>query len=529
MKKRLLTLTGLVLALGGCGGGGGSTTSVTIPTSTGETITMSGVVSYDRVLPQSNRVGLDYDNIIAEKARGVVVQAVNASGTVIATTATDNSGNYTFALPINTTVKIRVLAMTSKKSSAPTWEVKVINNTNSDALYAMEGSLTTTGTANSSRNLHAPSGWSGSSYTSTRVAAPFAILDTVYEAQAKVLSANPQTLFPDLNLNWSVNNKAAEGDKNLGQISTSHYDGEAIYILGDANSDTDEYDSYIIAHEWGHYYEDKLSNANSIGGSHSDGEYLDIRVAFSEGFGNAFSAMVHDDPDYFDSMQSQQAGGFTFSLEDETPENPGWYSEGSVGRILYDLYDSTSDGSDTLSLGFDAIHTVFTGDLKMTEAFVSIFPYVTLLKALYPSDTDAIDALVVPENITPITNIYGTGQTNNTSYLPYLSLSVGGTQSICLSSTNGTYNKLGNRKYMRFTAPTSGSYTAVVTKTSGIGTSDPDISLYSTAPTVLVKAYETSIANSETAQMSLTSGSYLLDISEYNGINGCFTVSLNKN
>ena len=40
----------------------------------------------------------------------------------------------------------------------------------------------TLGANGATRDLHAASGWGGSSYTSARDAAPFAILDTVYDA-----------------------------------------------------------------------------------------------------------------------------------------------------------------------------------------------------------------------------------------------------------------------------------------------------------------------------------------------------------
>ncbi len=56
----------------------------------------------------------------------------------------------------------------------------------------------------------------------------------------------------------------------------------------------------------------QFSRADNIGGSHSLGEALDIRVAFGEGWGNAFSAIATDNPIYFDTygdMQSTFFGG----------------------------------------------------------------------------------------------------------------------------------------------------------------------------------------------------------------------------
>ena len=83
-------------------------------------------------------------------------------------------------------------------------------------------------------------------------------------------------------------------------------------MLGDENVDTDEYDQHIVAHEFQHFLEDRISRSESPGGPHSPGDQLDLRVAFSEGFANAFSAMVLDDPVYRDSLGSPQGQGFSF-------------------------------------------------------------------------------------------------------------------------------------------------------------------------------------------------------------------------
>src|SRR5690606_27529101 len=115
---------------------------------------------------------------------------------------------------------------------------------------------------------------------------------------------------PPLELRWSPKNKTAYGDASLGEIGTTYYGGDAIYILGDENNDTDEYDRHVILHEWGHYVEMAFSRSDSIGGDHGYSDKLDMRVALSEGFANAFSAMMLDDPSYRDTSGAQQAAGF---------------------------------------------------------------------------------------------------------------------------------------------------------------------------------------------------------------------------
>ena len=493
----------------------------------GDFVTITGVVTYDKVPSDSDYIGLDYDNITQEHVKSVVVEAIDSSNTAIAFTRTNALGQYALSVPHDILVKIRVSAKILQ-AGTPSWDVKVVDNTNDGALYVMEGSLISSGVTDSQRDLHAPSGWSGSAYTSKRVAAPFAILDSIYSAISKVLSADQNTVFPPLNVNWSVDNVASSRENiSLGQIITSHYVDSNLYILGDADSDTDEYDDHVVTHEWGHYYEDKFSRSDSIGGSHGAEDHLDIRVAFGEGWGNAFSAMALDDPIYFDTMDIAQSDGFFFDIESGTSTTKGWYSESSIERILYDLYDSTNDGSDSLSFGFGPIHQVFIGAEKVTPAFTSIFTFITALKAENGADAGIIDTMVSSENIALITDIYGVGRTNLASYYPYKSLNVGSSVAIALSDQYGTYNKLSNRKYIRFTIATTGIYTIRVEQTNGTN-SDPDFYLFDTSPFRMINSSIGTEAGVEQKSLTMESGEYLLDVADFNNIsNAQFTVTIN--
>jgi len=504
------------ILLSACGGGSGSATS-TFADKKESNISISGTITYDRVPSNSNGIGLDYNNIRQEKVKNVVVELLNASNTVIDSTTTDSNGFYAFhTVSESITVKIRASAK-MLRSGTPAWDVKVVDNKNSDALYVMEGSFSSSGSTNSTRDLNAPSGWGGSSYTSTRTAAPFAMLDDIYYSMRQILEVDPQAVFPPLQVNWSVNN-VTEG---------TYYTNSNLFILGDEDGDTDEYDNHIISHEWGHYYEDKFSRSDSIGGSHSGDEVLDIRLALSEGWGNAFSAMALDDPVYFDTLGTDQANGFNFDVEHGTNTSKGWYSEGSVQRILYDLYDSNDDDSDILSLGFGPIHDVYTGAEKVTPAFTSIFTFITALKDENSADASEIDTIVASENIATITDIYGTGRINKASDYPYYSLNVGSSISVLLSNTDGVYNKLSNRKYVRFTIATAGTYTIRVQQTNGTN-SDPDFYLFREAPFANVSFGESATAGLEVKSVSLTAGSYLLDIADYNNVSTAqLSVSIN--
>ncbi len=498
------------------------------PNSQITTVTVSGKVTYDRVPSNSNYVGLNYGATSAEPTPYVVVEAVDGSNNTLVSTVTDNNGNYTLDVPQNTTIKIRVRAQ-MLRSDTVIWDVKVVDNTNSDALYVMEGSYATSGTSDSTRDLRADSGWGISSYTSERTAAPFAMLDSVYRSMEKILSAESNAVFEPLQVNWSINNKAASGDPANGDIGTSYYTNQNLFILGDEDSDTDEYDDHVIAHEWAHYYEDTFSRSDSVGGSHSDGDRLDIRVAFGEGWGNAFSAIALDHPVYFDTFGLRQNDGFNFNMETEVQTNPGWYSEGSIQRIVYDLFDSTNDGDDILSLGFGPIHQVFTGAQKNTSVFTSLFSFITYMKDENPTEVTAIENIVASENIATITDIYGNGRSNLAEETPlYVDLTLGSSLTFCPTYTYGSYNKLGNRKYIRFNVNDTATHTISVQKSNAAGATDPDFYLHDVSSHTLVYVGENATSDQEQVSLNLQTASYLLDVYDYAGTSGaCFSVSVN--
>ena len=102
----------------------------------------------------------------------------------------------------------------------------------------------------------------------------------------------------------------------------------AIYLLGDEDHDTDEYDRSLIAHEWVHFFEATLSRSDSLGGGHGPGDQLDMRVAFSEGLANALSAMITGEQSYAASFGPKQGSGWRWDIENAAQARlrPGWFS-----------------------------------------------------------------------------------------------------------------------------------------------------------------------------------------------------------
>lgn len=447
---------------GGGGGGGGGGLPIGLPIGPPivlNPVALSGKATYDSV--PNNNGPLVYANTTAKPVRGATVEVLDANTSAqLALTTTDDGGNYTVSVPGNTNIIVRVRAQLTRTGTGATWDVTVRDNTRSDALYSMQSPSFSSGSAALTRDLRADSGWDGSGYSGPRVAAPFSVLDTVYTSMQKVLSVAPASTFPSLKVFWSINNAPSPGSLVAGQIGTTFFfnngsNGRQIYVLGKEDVDTDEFDVSVVAHEWGHYYQSAFSRDDSIGGEHSTGDRLDRRVAFSEGWGNAWSGIALNRSNYADSLGEQQGG--VLALVDLTAgptTNPGWFREGSVQAILWNL---------NRQAGFKPLHDTLTGfQFRSGAAVTSIHSFAAAFKATSPGSTSALTSLLTSEKITS-SDAYGTGESNDggvPSALPmYGSLVVGATTgNVCVSNAAGTGNKHGNIAYLRFIAPADREY-----------------------------------------------------------------------
>jgi PKD repeat protein len=544
--------------------GAAGTTTRTVTTTSGPpptSVTVSGRIQFERV-PFSTVLGsgLNFVGTFTAPAREIEVELLQSSNqAVLATTATDANGNYSFTTTPSADVLVRAKAMTRHTGIAArpaSWDVRVLNNTNGGALYVLDSSVFNTGLTNQTRNLTATTGWGGGFagvYTGVRAAAPFAVLDTIYSAVQFVIAQGDSSVqLPRLNTYWSPNNVPTDGDVSQGQIGTTAYYpigsvsvAPGIYVLGAANNDTDEFDQHIMAHEFQHYLEDVVSRSDTVGGEHSLDERLDMRLAFSEGFSNAFSGMVLNDPRYRDSFGTAQASDFHFSLESRGSVAPGWYNETSVHRIVWDLFDDVNDGADTVSIGYGPMHSVLVAELRSGVPLTSLFPFITALKQRPGVPAAPVDQLVEAERVAA-TNMgivsstmdaYATTETHSgvddsssDLVLPvYTPIALDGSTRLCSSSSvnvgggavAGSYNKLGNRRFLRFNVPSARTIRINVscpsTDAACIGTVVPDPDF------VVSQASSVTFAESETPRVEqldypAAAGDHVLEIYEWTHI-----------
>jgi hypothetical protein len=322
-----------------------------------------------------------------------------------------------------------------------------------------------------------------------------------------------------------------------GDIGTSFYIGEGapddctpsrpipagIYILGDfSQGDTDEFDQHVVAHEFGHYFEDQFSRSDSIGGSHGGGDRLDLRLAFGEGWGNAYAAMSLNNPAYRDSQQGASSE-FGFNLESDNSTAEGWFSEFSIGEILFDLFDSAADGADNVALGFAPMYAVMVGPQVQTDALTSIFTFASALRSENSASAAGISALLSGEQIAA-TDDFGSTETNNGGddrVLPvYQDILLNDPVSVCSRATAGSGendNKLGNRKFLRLVLSNNALVTIQAAGAPGGGgtipATDPDIYVHRRGS--LVDAGAEQGATETISQLPLVAGTYIIEVYDF--------------
>ncbi len=527
--KYFVTIIAVATLLAACGGGG---ESVTPTSSSGAAVTVAGKVTFDYVpiVITNATPRLDYAAVSRREARSIAVALVDsATGNVLATTQTSATGDYSMAGTVGKSVFVRAYARLLPINAATTDEIAVLDNTNLDAQWAIDSSAFAPADATPlTKNLNAGSGWTGTAYNdSLRASGPFAILDSFYTGMQKIVAVDSTVSFRKMSVHWSPNNIAATGSTSLGQIGTSYFSetrlagvvtARNMYILGKQGNDTDEYDPHVVTHEFGHYLQSVFSRDDSIGGSHGGtDDQLDMRVAFSEGWGNAWSAYALGNKIYADTSGASQASGFSMDISVGTA-NPGWFKEGSVQKVIWDL--------STGSIGFGPVWTAMKTSLTASPALTSAHSFANALRMSLPSSLVTLNAVFNNQLIVVPSDAYGTGETNfgspaiakiNPIYTAYGAL--GTTTNICVTNaadTAGAGNKAGEHRYIRM-ALAAGARTFTVTRDAATTTAniptDPDFRVYSAAGSVLSASLGTT--NTDSATATLAAGNYVLVLTDY--------------
>ena len=496
-----------------------------------DTVRVSGRVSFARVPYQSDGIGLDYSQEREEPVREANYRVRNGAGDILLTGKTGSDGSYAFNYPVNSQFRLEILAHLEKTDASLGWYVRVVDNANANSLYVLQSSLLNSGASDFAVNLHAASGWTGSGYGETRAAAPFAILDSLYKIHQKLRAAGVELQLPQPDVHWSITNN-----------NTSYFDlaGQFIEILGRENVDTDEYDEHVIVHEWRHYFENRVSRGDILGGSHSDANRLEIRTALSEGIGNGWAGYILDDPIYRDALGNRQGTGFKIDLESAPIGQPGWYRESSVQQIFYDLLDSENEGADQISLPLSTLMAVWQSDEYIQQASLTgIHAFKAALDAIAPAYSAGFEALLANQNVDG-SGFFAAGETNNAGLSNVLPIYAQQTADapvvvLCSDNTQGELNRVGNRQLVQINIGSAGNYQLRADRRSGILPSDPNFVVYLGGKRITSGGVGQSLeANREAAVLTLQPGIYVVDLHDFSNVdndlssggNACFGFSV---
>ena len=128
--------------------------------------------------------------------------------------------------------------------------------------------------------------------------------------------------------------------------------------------------------------------------------------------------MVLPETMYTDSIwrgTTLSAWGYDAETEPSPTDDPtpNAFSENSDLRLLYDLYDTPSDGPwDQVAVGLGGIYDVLTGPEKQTDALTTLASFVTGLKAQPGANAAGINAVIAHWNVGPLTTDFGAGDSN---------------------------------------------------------------------------------------------------------------------
>lgn len=333
-------------------------------------VSVAGKVSYDKqtIDPVNEKLGPVAANT---PVPGVTVELVrDADARVLARTATDAAGAYSFALANagDPTLHVRVLA--SRRDATVQADV-VSDASGTTVLYAFAAAPFTGN----------PAGPVDFHFTVDTVGAAAM---NVLHALGKSFAAARLYLGPDnppLSVNWARGVLPSCG---------TCYGSLQIELEGDL-AGKDEWDDTVIEHESGHFMSDVFSSDDNPGGCH-DGNPDDPALAWSEGWATYWAQTADGQPIYYDA--SYTGGGVFTSMLVEDVEGSdcqsvgkqgcGYYKDSStqgtctgthtytlstderdkvsevlVSAVLWDLADAHDDAGDTLSAGAAAVTDPF--------------------------------------------------------------------------------------------------------------------------------------------------------------------------
>ncbi len=376
----------------------------------------------------------------------------NSTGTVLATTHTNNQGEFNATISLASATDVAARVLTSSEGSQRLFNQSV---TKTPSTGGTVYSLTSSVYSNTQPGTNIDFTSSPTQASAVGVAGAFNIFDMAEYSESYVENLTSQVAPLNLTLYWT----AGEGS-----TGSKWYDLNGHVYLCGTSDDDDSYDDVVILHEIGHYIHLVYSgNPNHYGGHSLTGTY-DLRLGFTEGVGTYFAGAIRDymgldKPLIYIETTGTNLRFWGFSKADNTDIIAGYSNstftamdsgnEATVGHVIFDLTDNnnTNDGSpgvddDAISLpnlqGDQMVWDVFiaikdnetsTGVVNGTRISLETFyDYWVILHPSYASDFQQIlldhnveyieDALESDDSYSTATWIETTGSTHHHTFFP---------------------------------------------------------------------------------------------------------------
>jgi hypothetical protein len=443
--------------------------------------------------------GLDLTHPIMVPIRNARVEVFSRSKqSVVAVSETDQNGHFDVPTPFDSDLAVRVI------SRLRDFALRVADNTNLNSMYSISRVVDSEGSDSSMLIVD-----------TSRISGAFNILEMVQRANETIRIADPAIDPPAVTIYWSAKNTRRSGNIAQGFIGTSFFNvaNNTAYILGDRSDDSDEFDDSIIVHEYGHLLAAKFSRDDSPGGETHVGDILDPRVAWSEGWANFFSSLVRNDSVWRDSSGPNGTSVYRFDLNDRVPaaDTPGYWSETSVGTLLWELYQGSDLTRNTRS-SFSQIWDAFT-DLR-ADHLVYLPYFLEHFVAHNPSSVDAVQAVAQLRSIDFRANV------KPSVTMPFPRPMTGNVASGYVdSAASRRTNLMQSSHYWSFTAP--GGPVSIRMDLGGttgrgyVSANDLDIFLMDVNGRVLEKSNKGLNGQSEFISARLSAGTYVVEVRSF--------------
>ena len=469
--------------------------SVTITVA--DTFELLVTAKYERPGPSkinsAGRLEADMDNPVTAGIRNVYIELQDGARNKVAGAHASDTGGVRFT-GLDPKKRYTPLIKSIAKNSSG-FEIHVLDNTRPVSTaantirtrYESYVNRATEYTPDSkqikqSTELTARLGWNASLKVlpdDQRISAPYIVLTDAMEQQAYVAQNGAVNSVDSISILWSAQNKGGATtdnnyDRGLVRSSGAFYSRSAVTIAADGRVSTggneniphiflsgapafelQELSTAITAHEMTHFTQDKSQRNYSPGGPHSErGEHQDIALVQHEGLATGTALMIAKAPtlDRFIFRDGSVRAVRSDYRGNDTPL--GWFQERTVIQFIWRLFDPAG----TIKLSGPQILAPFYSQDWRTGTFgPNIWAYAGILKKQHPTLAGNIDAVGSSLNITLAGNDeWGStesilGNRSSTQTFPiFTRVPLSGSVTVCAAGSANEYNKLSNRRYLRF-------------------------------------------------------------------------------